>query len=331
MIPGSILADYYSRKKILFLGIITYTLYLIIFGVSTEFFFLLLGSLFNGFSWGIYNSSFTALLAENTEGNNRTYVFSFNAFLFNLAFIIGNLSLGLVDIVTEFSQIIPLTSYKMLFLFGAFLSFLSLIPLFYYREETVYSQKVTKSLTIRSKDVVIKFSLVNFLIGFGAGLFIPFIPLYMNLQYGASDAVIGNTLAISNAVIAIAFLVSPRIVDKIGAVKSIVVTQGLSILPLLILPQLIDVESFIVFYSIRAVLMNMASPVITSYMMGVVETNERASVSGITATAWTGGSAISSVIAGFIMDVSLELPVYFCSIFYVLSTVLFYYFFRKKI
>jgi MFS family permease len=298
--------------------------------VSSDFFSLILGSLLNGFSWGIYNASFTALLAENTDVDKRTYVFSFNAFLFNLSFILGNLSLGLVDVFKEFFQMVPITSYKLLFLFGAFLSFLSILPLFYYLEEKVISKKTKKMINVKSVDIVKKFSLVNFLIGFGAGLFIPFLPLYMNLRYTASDTLIGNTLAISNAVIALAFLASPKIVDKIGTVNSIVVTQGLSILPLLMIPQLGEFEFFILIYSIRAVLMNMASPVTISYMMSIIDDDERASVSGITATAWTGGSAISSIIAGFIMDVSLDLPVYFCSIFYFLSTALFYYFFRKQ-
>jgi MFS family permease len=152
----------------------------------------------------------------------------------------------------------------------------------------------------------------------------------MNLRYTASDTLIGNTLAISNAVIAIAFLASPRLVDKIGTINSIIVTQGLSIIPLVMIPQLVEFEFFILIYSTRAVLMNMASPVTISYMMSVVDENERASVLGITAMAWTGGSAISSTIAGFIMDVSLDLPIYFCSIFYFLSTALFYFFFRKQ-
>jgi MFS family permease len=190
--------------------------------------------------------------------------------------------------------------------------------------------ELAQIVKFKSWDIMKKFFTFNFLIGFGAGFFIPFLPLYMTLRYSVSDTLVGNALALSNAVIAIAFLISPQLVTKIGTVKSIVLTQGLSIIPLLMIPHLGQFDYFIVTYSLRAVLMNMASPITVSYMMSVVDENERASISGITATAWTGGNAISAIIAGFIMDVSLDLPIYLCSLFYCLSTVLFYFSFRSK-
>ena len=332
MIPGSLLADHYSRKNIIFTGIFTYMLYLVIYGMARDFFSLSIGSLLNGFSWGIYNASFTALLADNTNEEKRTTVFSLNSFLFNVAFIIGNISSGLVDVFEEFYQIVPITSYQILFFLGIIITFMSLIPLVYYREKKVLPRKMEFAQIVKFKswDIMKKFFTFNFLIGFGAGFFIPFLPLYMILRYSVSDTLVGNALALSNAVIAIAFLISPHLVAKIGTVKSIVLTQGLSIIPLLMIPHLGQFDYFIVTYSLRAVLMNMASPITASYMMSVVDENERASISGITATAWTGGNAISAIIAGFIMDVSLDLPIYLCSLFYCLSTVLFYFSFRSK-
>lgn len=284
----------------------------------------------NGFSWGTGNAPFTALLAENVGLDKRSYVFSFNSFLFNFSVIIGNLLSGLVDVFGGFFQMIPVTSYKVLFVMGAILSFLSIIPLLQLTEEKASSKKGNQVLKLKSWKIVKKFSTVNFLIGFGGGLFLPFLLLYMNLRYSASDTLIGTTLAISNAVIAIAFLASPSLVEKIGNVKTIVVTQGLSILPLLMIPLSLEFNTFVLLYSARAVLMNMASPIFASYMMSIVRESERASVSGITATAWTGGSAISSVIAGYVMDVSLDLPLYLCSVFYFLATALFYLFFREQ-
>ena len=74
--------------------------------------------------------------------------------------------------------------------------------------------------------------------------------------------------------------------------------------------------------------MNMSSPVFTSYMMGAVSKEEMASVAGITATAWNGSTAISTIISGYIMNVIVDIPVYLCGVFYILSTTLFYIFFR---
>lgn len=329
MIPGGIMADYFGQKKMLIVSIIAYVIYLAIFGVSSDFCLLSLASFLSGFSWGTYAAPFTALLAKNAGPDKGSYVFSFHSSLFTGSIIIGNLSVGLVDVLGEFFQMIPFTSYKILFLMGAILSFISIIPPLKLTEKAS-SKKVNHVLKLKSWKNVKKFATVNFLNGFGAGLFIPFLPLYMKLRYSASDALIGTALATSNAVIAIAFLASPSLVERIGNVKTIVVTQGLSIIPLLMTPLPLEFNIFILLYSIRAVLMNMASPIFTAYMMSNVEESERASVSGITATTWTGGSAASSIIAGYVMGVSLDLPVYLCSIFYLLATALFYLFFREQ-
>ncbi len=97
-------------------------------------------------------------------------------------------------------------------------------------------------------------------------------------------------------------------------------TQGLSVIPLLLIP---TSQNFVIaafFYTIRSALMNMSSPVFTSYMMGAVSKEEMASVAGITATAWNGSTAISTIISGYIMNVVVDIPVYLCGVFYILST-----------
>jgi MFS family permease len=265
------------------------------------------------------------------RGDRRSYVFNFNAFLFSLSTIMGNLSSGMVDVFEGVLQMVPVTSYQVLFGVGAIVEGLSIIPLLRLTEEKASAPKATKIFKLRAWKDVRKFSAVNFLVGFGAGLFIPFLPLYLNLRYAALEALIGTTLAVSNAVVAVAFLASPSLVGKIGAVKTVVVTQGLSIVPFLMMPLPIDVSIFTLLYSVRTVLMNMTTPIFTSYMMGVVDERERASVTGITAMAWVGGNAVSSVLGGYLMDLFLDLPIYLCSALYVLATSLFYFFFSRRV
>lgn len=329
MIPGSLMADYFGRKQVLMVSIIAYALHMVMFGVSGDFFLLASALVLSGFSWGVYSAPFTALLAENVGGKRRSYVFSFHSFLFSLSIIMGNLSSGLVDVFEGVLQLTPITSYKVLFVVGAIVEGLSIIPLLQLTKEKASTPKETKIFKLKAWKDVQKFSAVNFLVGFGAGLFIPFLPLYLNVRYAASEAFIGTTLAVSEAVVAVAFLASPSLVEKMGVVKMVVVTQGLSIIPFVMMPLPIDVNAFTLLYSARTVLMNMATPIFTSYMMSVVDERERASVSGITTTAWVGGNAISSFLGGYLMEVFLDLPIYLCSVFYVFATILFYFFFHK--
>ena len=329
MIPGSLMADYFGRKKVLMVSIIAYALHMVMFSISGDFCLLALALFLSGFSWGVYSAPFTALLAENVGVDRRSYVFSFNSFLFSLSTIMGNLSSGLVDVFEGVLQMRPITSYKVLFVAGAMVMGLSVIPLLRLTEEKASAQKETEVFKLKAWKAVKKFSAVNFLVGFGAGLFIPFLPLYLNMRYAASEALIGTVLAASDAVVAIAFLASPSLVERIGAVRTVVVTQGLSIIPFVMMPLPIDVNAFTLLYAVRTVLMNMASPIFTAYMMSVVDDQERASVSGITTMAWVGGNAISSFLGGYLIDINLDLPIYLCSVLYVLATSLCYFFFHK--
>jgi len=42
-----------------------------------------------------------------------------------------------------------------------------------------------------------------------------------------------------------------------------------------------------------------------------------------------GGNAISSFLGGYLIDINLDLPIYLCSVLYVLATSLCYFFFHK--
>jgi MFS family permease len=329
MVPGSLLSDCFGRKRVLMVSIVAYALYMAVFSVSSDVYLLALASILSGFSWGVYSAPFTARLAAKVGVERRSYVFSFNSFLFSLATILGNLSSGLVDVFEDSLLLSPITSYKVLFVAGAIVEGLAIIPLLQLTEEKRSASKDTKIVKLKAWKVVKKFSFVNFLVGFGAGLFIPFLPLYLNMRYAASEALIGTVLAASDAVVAIAFLASPSLVERIGAVRTVVVTQGLSIIPFVMMPLPIDVNAFTLLYAVRTVLMNMASPIFTAYMMSVVDGRERASVSGITTMAWVGGNAVSSFLGGYLMDIYLDLPIYLCSVLYVLATSLCYFFFHK--
>jgi MFS family permease len=64
MIPGSLMADYFGRKRVLLASIIVYALYMALFSVSGNFSLLALALCLSGFSWGVYSAPFTALLAD---------------------------------------------------------------------------------------------------------------------------------------------------------------------------------------------------------------------------------------------------------------------------
>ena len=327
-IPGGLLADHYGKKKTLLVSTIAYLLSFIFYAAFTNFYLLCFASFLNGISFGTYNAPFIALLTERTHHEKRSYVFSFNSFIMNFSMIVGNLLAGTADILRSKLRFSTSFSYRIFFGVGVVFVLISILPLVLMEEDTSYIKKRTKVLNIKSWQVIWMFSIVNALIGFGAGFFIPLLPLYLNLRFHVSSAYIAVLLAASNVMMGIAYLASPRVVELIGNVKTVTLTQGLSVIPLLLIPtsQNFAIAAFL--YTIRSVLMNMSHPVFTSYMMGAVSKEERASVAGITSTAWNGSTAISTIISGYIMNRLVNIPIYLCGVFYILSTTLFYIFFK---
>ena len=169
------------------------------------------------------------------------------------------------------------------------------------------------------------------LIGLGAGLIIPLIPLWFLLRFQVTDVFSGPLIASSNVIMGVTAVAAPKIAKQIGLVKGIVMTQSLSMIFLLAMPfcPTAAIAGFV--YVIRAVLMNMASPLSDTFLMNMVHEDERATASSFNGVLWTLPNAGSTVMGGKMLDdKKLSLPFYLCGILYIASIALFYAIFRKS-
>jgi len=83
-------------------------------------------------------------------------------------------------------------------------------------------------------------------------------------------------------------------------------------------------------YTARAFLMNMASPLQSSMIMGLVAEDERGTASGVSAAFWRLPNAISTFIGASLIGIGLlAAPFFLAGMFYVISIALFWLFFRK--
>jgi predicted MFS family arabinose efflux permease len=83
-------------------------------------------------------------------------------------------------------------------------------------------------------------------------------------------------------------------------------------------------------YSMRALLMNMASPLSQSMIMGLVPEDERGTASGISGALWRLPNALSTWIGAWLMGIGLLFePFFMAGLFYIVSIMLFWIFFRK--
>jgi len=82
-------------------------------------------------------------------------------------------------------------------------------------------------------------------------------------------------------------------------------------------------------YIVRAMLMNMSSPLSDTFLMNIIAEDERATASSFNAVLWRLPNSASTVVGGSLLNSGdLSLPFYLCTVLYVTSITLFYSLFR---
>jgi MFS family permease len=177
--------------------------------------------------------------------------------------------------------------------------------------------------------VIVKFVLTSAIVAFGAGLIVPLMTRWLDKRYGVSDAISGPILGVANIIIGVATLAAPPLAKKIGLVRAVVVTQGLSTLFMFATPLFPDYLSASFVYTLRAFLMNMAAPLQNSMIMGLVAEDERGVASGVSAAFWRLPNAFSTSIGASLIGAGLlSTPFFLAGIFYLISIALFWLFFK---
>ena len=333
-IPLGLAADRYGRKKTLLFGNIVAGLILILFALTTDPMLLLVAAVLEGVSEAALSASSGAWLAEKTENNKRNSIFCLFGFAQSLAFGVGSLAIPGV-IIFEFLGFSNRVGHTLLFVTFAILSLLSTslllkIPESFKAKRTKTENQKDTVQKRKSTGVIVKYVLSSAIIAVGAGMVVPLMTAWLHLQYGVPDTISGPILGITSIVIAVATLAGPPLAKKFGLVKAIVITQAASTIFMFATPLS---SSYIIassVYTVRAFLMNMASPLSQSMIMGLVDETDRGMASGINTALWRLPNALSTFVGAYLMSIGLlAAPFFIASLFYLISIGLFWYFFRK--
>jgi MFS family permease len=328
-----IAADKYGRRKLYILGNVTASSIIALFAITTNPAILLAAAALEGIAEGSFAASSSALIAEKAGGEERrTSVFALFGFVNNIAFGIGSI----IILSVAFLEAYGLTTAQSHTLLYVTLAALSLAS-------TLFMLKITESKTLRkterhlsdllpkkSKNTILKYVVSSAIVAFGAGMVVPLMARWLYRQYGVTDAVSGPILGTANIIIGVATLAAPPLAKRIGLVKAIVATQGFSTLFMFLTPLQPEYFSASFVYTVRAFLMNMASPLQQSLIMGLVAEDERGAASGVSAAFWRLPNALSTSIGASIMGIGLlAAPFFLASLLYIVSITLFWLFFRN--
>ncbi len=335
---GSLVSSFLIKrldfKKSLYLGFAALGLGSLGLGISNEFHFLIFYSSLIGFGYSIPLTSISVLLNDNSPPEKKIQIFSTNFVLQNIGVVLGSYSAGsIMKFLTLFIQeknVIP-TIFIVTFLIILF-AFKPISKLHIIKENNI---KLTSNFYIDFKKIFsgksLEFLKYNTLIGFGAGLVVPFFSIYLKFALNIDTKGVGSIMAISQLGLVIGGLLVPYISRKLGKEFAVIFCQVLSIPFLLSITSFTNITLVSTAFFMRSTLMNLNQPLIQNISMECVEKDLRPLFSSFISTTAYLTRSISVIIAGYIMEnISYELPYYITVFFYLLGTYVFWKAFAIK-
>jgi MFS family permease len=334
-IPFGLISDRYGRKWILLLGNFLLPPTMFAYALTTDMTALLAAAILAGIAEGAILSSWNALIADNTTVDNRHLAFS-------LSFLVQGTCTGIGFLLPFFFPFLEsafgITSAQMHEATFFVLGMITLMgPLLLWNLLRNYQDSMqsvpwdrTRFGTPSMKRLKV-FSINNFLIGLGAGFIVPIIATWMFLRYGTTDQFTGPMLAITSVTIGFAAFLSTRVADRFGPVKAIAIVQLSSTVFMIAIPFMPNAVLASVMYFIRAALMNMAGPILDSFLMTIVDKEDRGLASAINSIIWRLPNSVSTIAGGFMLAAGmLYLPFFIATTLYVIAITAFYINFRPR-
>jgi MFS family permease len=308
LVPAGILTDRFGRKRMIMIaGALSGAVTVLQAFVESSIFMVI-----TAFLAGVVNSviwvSILPLLAENTEPEERFHLFSVNFAIGLFAQILGSLVGGSLSETLAHTGLNEVWAIRTTLLFGAALSIISLAPFSRIQETKKSTDGERKKTSLRQSwarlkerreqfSLIAKFMFASTMIGFGAGLVIPYLNLYFTERFHMTRSSIGLITAIGQILTAVAMFIGPATAKRMGAVKSVVMFQMLSIPFLLVTGWSMNEGLVCTSIVIRNALMNCSTPIQDSIMMALVDDDLKGLSVSCGQTMWTLGWAVMGPIS----------------------------------
>ena len=332
-LPAGIFSDRFGRRRSLLIAIVLASiagLGQVLFTTSGV--ILLMFSAIRGASNTFKSIVQSPFLVENSTPGERMHLFSVNAALSHVSGFFGNNIGGLMPVffldalnITTNIEVAPL---RIALIVSALFWLVSAIPVLFMKEakrvETKGRDRAGFAVVLKN-PIIRNLAIHNMFIGSGAGLVVPFFNVFLAEQLQASTAQIGFITGGTSLVLIVAVLISPFLVKRLGKVRSVVLTQGMSIPLLIVMALSKSLWVVTIAYWLRNSLMNMSSPVTSSFAMEIVPSEQRATTASLMSMANNLTRGVSATVAGFMMEyISNGSPYFGTAIIYTIA-VLFYF------
>jgi MFS family permease len=343
-IPIGLLSDRIGRKRAMLIGVAVVVLSNALQVTAKTPGLILIASFLAGVGGSLYYLSQAPFMMRVSDDENRALLFSLNFGLVTLSGVIGSLFAGALPSFIANWLSVPVNSaqaYQAVLLAAVALGSITLIPLALIHEPGLPKtlQKTAESTSgllastwrVLSRKITIQLSLPNLLIGLGAAILIPYINVFFRDKFNIPDQTLGLLFGLSSLLTGIGSIFSPRLAISLGGkIRAVVVTQGLSLLFLLIMGFAPVLWIAALGFLLRGMLMNMAVPLYSAFAMEQVTDHERATVNSVKELAWQLGWVVGPITSGIVQQRIGFTPLFIATaILYFLAIMLTWLFFSQ--
>ncbi|MCL6104186.1 MAG: MFS transporter [Actinobacteria bacterium] len=193
-----------------------------------------------------------------------------------------------------------------------------------------YSSDGLFSLSKSARSLTLKLFFTNAVNGVAIGMFAPFLSYWLYLRFHANPAEIGILFVFINLISVVSTLSAANIANRFGLLRAIVMTrivQSVLLIPFAFSPNLLIAGLIL---GCRMLVQRIGMPLRQSYVMGVLNPDERARVSALSNLGSQLMMTLSPLLSGEILaEMALSLPFGIAGVVQLINAVMFYIFFHK--
>lgn len=302
-------ADRIGRRRMLIIGSALIILAGVVFSTTTSFILLLFAAIIGvisptGNEVGPFLSIEQAALSQIISNENRTKIFAWYNLVGAFSVSFGSLAGGGIVQFLQNLGIAPLESYRVVVVcyavIGAFLA--AIFACLSNAVETNQNETVSRTLGLglqKSQKTVFGLSALFALDAFGGGFVMQSIIAYwFFIKFHVEPGMLGAIFFGANLLAGISSLLAYRFANRFGLVNTMVFTHLPSNILLILVPFMPTLNMAIIVLFLRFSISQMDVPTRQSYLMAIVNENERSAAAGVAGVARTIGASISPVLAG---------------------------------
>jgi len=246
-----------------------------------------------------------ALLAGTISPRRRTALFARYSLIGALAGATGTLAAGLPEIIARKFSVNETAILQSVFLVYAAIGVATLLIYRSLSSKSAVQEFPSSKALSHSRRIVFELAALFSLDAFGSGFFVQsLLALWLFKTFHLSVVTASSILFWMGLCSAVSYLIAVPISERFGLINTMVFTHLPANFLLILVPFAPNLATAIALLVSRSALSEMDVPTRTSYVMAVVRPEERPATASITAVPRSLASALSPLLAGYLLSIS---------------------------